>query len=244
MKDLNVLENDARLLVIGIDLFYGSPGYPMRCIITHIECFFDQFNLTIYLYIDGIWEKNNIIVTADILENLLVNNEVVYRECDGALTYISRYRDSGDTPVLQTTPIFLPYTFKNAYEHISDFKIILNSFDYTIIYDGIDKETFMNIIYSNFYFIYNHVCKFGLDYDSCDVFIRGYTTVKLADKWGAIDKDGKEVIKPQYEWLGRFNEDGWASFDIYDGDGITLYTGKVYLDGTEKDRVISHLSCD
>ena len=41
-------------------------------------------------------------------------------------------------------------------------------------------------------------------YDEVKDFQDGYASVRLGDKWGVINKRGKEIIKPQYENLGNF----------------------------------------
>jgi len=46
-------------------------------------------------------------------------------------------------------------------------------------------------------------------YDSTGVegdYLKGWTLVKKAGKYGFIDKTGKEIVAPQYDYIDRFGE--------------------------------------
>jgi len=62
-------------------------------------------------------------------------------------------------------------------------------------------------------------------YDFAKEFKEGLAAVKVGDKWGFIDKTGKEVIKPKYENVYGFNE-GLAAVRLGKKWGFVDKTGK------------------
>ncbi len=66
-------------------------------------------------------------------------------------------------------------------------------------------------------------------YDNIGKFYNGIAIVRLNGKVGAINSDGKEVIKPEWDKLSGFGSDGIA-FAHKDGlVGLISKTGKVLL---------------
>ena len=63
-------------------------------------------------------------------------------------------------------------------------------------------------------------------------FSEGLAAVRRSDKWGFIDKQGKEVIKPKYSYVVSFSE-GLAFVTRYDKDFLIDKDGNEYLDMTE-----------
>jgi hypothetical protein len=57
----------------------------------------------------------------------------------------------------------------------------------------------------------------GKKYDYAKPFRNGYAAVKKGDLWGFIDTTGQEVIKPQYDFISDFGNDGkaWVGYDRY-----------------------------
>ncbi|MBK9511681.1 MAG: WG repeat-containing protein [Cytophagaceae bacterium] len=58
-------------------------------------------------------------------------------------------------------------------------------------------------------------------------FENGYARVIKNNKYGLVDRDGKEIIKPQYEYLRSFNDDGLAIFQINKKFGLIDKTNKI-----------------
>ena len=65
-------------------------------------------------------------------------------------------------------------------------------------------------------------------YDKIYVFKGGLAKVKLNDKWGFIDKTGREVIPCKYDWVGNFNE-GLAAVELNEKYG--------YIDKTARELI-------
>ena len=62
-------------------------------------------------------------------------------------------------------------------------------------------------------------------YDSVKPFYKGLAEVELNDKYGFVDKTGKEVIPPKYVQVGDFHE-GPAVVELNDQYGFVDKTGK------------------
>ena len=65
------------------------------------------------------------------------------------------------------------------------------------------KSEFMQVIFDNFYWVYEHVDKFGLEYDFVDNFYEGFARVKKGGKYGFIDTSFKEFAL-EYDYVGDF----------------------------------------
>lgn len=71
-------------------------------------------------------------------------------------------------------------------------------------------------------------------YDNATDLSNNFATFEAAEKWGAIDKSGKVIIAPQFDYLSNFSE-GLAGFcSIKNGDfekwGYIDQTGKVIIE--------------
>lgn len=89
------------------------------------------------------------------------------------------------------------------------------------------KAEFLQAIFDNFFWVYKHVDKFGLEYDYVGNFIEGYAVVEKNNKFGFINKKFKEICNLEYDDFRIFHE-GFA--DVKKGDGW----GKLYPDGREE----------
>ena len=106
------------------------------------------------------------------------------------------------------------------------------------------------IIFSIFTFVYNystqaqnlkkHKCEDGYGfintitniqvieckYDSVGNFQNGFAGVRIGNKWGFIDKTGKEICNIKYDAIGDFRKDGKAPIRIGDKRFYIDRTGK------------------
>jgi hypothetical protein len=64
--------------------------------------------------------------------------------------------------------------------------------------------------------------------DQFDIVKDNWAKVELKGKFGFIDKDGKEVVKPIYNEIGQFdiNRDGWAQVKLNGKYGFIDKDGK------------------
>ncbi len=67
-------------------------------------------------------------------------------------------------------------------------------------------------------------------YDKISKFNNGRAFVYKSDKVGLIDKDGKEIIKPEYERISPFGKDGIAYTYKKNKVGLINTEGKVIVD--------------
>lgn len=66
-------------------------------------------------------------------------------------------------------------------------------------------------------------------YDFIGDFVEGLAVVKLNDRYGFVDKTGKEVISPKYDSVGYFSE-GLVTVLLKGNLGFVDKTGKEYWD--------------
>lgn len=67
-------------------------------------------------------------------------------------------------------------------------------------------------------------------YDKIGKFTQGHAFVYKSDKVGLIDKDGKEIIKPEYEKISPFGNDQIAYTYKKGKVGLITINGKVIVD--------------
>ena len=67
-------------------------------------------------------------------------------------------------------------------------------------------------------------------YDKIEKFNQGVAVVWKLGKCGLMQQDGKEIIKPQYDNIGRFGNDGIAYTTKKGLKGLITMTGKVIVD--------------
>ena len=65
-------------------------------------------------------------------------------------------------------------------------------------------------------------------YDMVYPFSKGLAEVRLNDKYGFVDKTGKEVVPPKYDYVGEFYK-GLAPVKLNDQWGLMDTTGKEIL---------------
>ena len=76
-------------------------------------------------------------------------------------------------------------------------------------------------------------------YKNIGDFSEGLARVKLNDKWGFIDKTGKEVVPPKYDETGNFHE-GLAKVKLNGKYGFIDTTGKEVVPPT---KYVSIVAC-
>lgn len=101
-------------------------------------------------------------------------------------------------------------TLQNVYEHRADFEAACKKAgackpEYKKLIKAKTKAKFMNIIYNNFYWVYDEVTKFMLKYDYAYNSSEDLALVRLNDKYGYIDKQGNEVIPLKYDDAYNFS---------------------------------------
>lgn len=67
-------------------------------------------------------------------------------------------------------------------------------------------------------------------YDKIGKFEKGVAIVRLKDKVGVINSDGKEIVKPEYDKISAFGNDGIAYTRKKDLVGLISREGKVIAD--------------
>ena len=88
------------------------------------------------------------------------------------------------------------------------------------------NKEFLDVIYRNFTWVYERVSRFGFKYyDAIIILGNGLIMVKLNGKYGFIDKQGKEICEPKYDYVDDFNN-GFAYIRLNGKYGFINEQGK------------------
>jgi len=122
------------------------------------------------------------------------------------------------------------FTKENVFERRKEFeaacKCKIPNSKFKRLVSANTKAEFMQVIFDNFYWIHEHVDKFGLEYDFVDDFYEGFARVEKDDKWGFINVSGEEICELKYDYVRSF-KNGFARAEKDDK------WGKLYPDGRE-----------
>jgi hypothetical protein len=123
------------------------------------------------------------------------------------------------------------FTLENVYEKRAEFVAVCagkipNSAFKRLVSAETEAE-FLQVIFDYFYQVYEHVDKFGLEYDYVGYFYEGFARVRKVGKWGFINTKFNEVCKLEYDDVCIFQE-GFANVKKGDKWGI------FYVDGREE----------
>lgn len=115
-------------------------------------------------------------------------------------------------------------TLSNVYEHRELFKIACRNKgacipEYTKLKKAKTKESFMEVIFNNFCWVYRNISNFNFTYDDANNFSEGLARVRLNNKYGFIDKQGKVIIPIKYDYVDTFSE-GLARVELNEKYGF------------------------
>jgi len=102
------------------------------------------------------------------------------------------------------------FTIENVFEKRAEFEVAckdkMPNSAFKKLVSAKTKTEFLQVIFDNFYWIYEYVDKFGLRYDYVDDSYEGYARVEIGGKWGFIDSSFKEVCELKYSYVRKFNK--------------------------------------
>lgn len=93
------------------------------------------------------------------------------------------------------------------------------------------KEDFIKILHNSFSWIYENICKFGMDYKWVLNFSNGLAKARKNSYWGMINEFGVEIIKPKYKDIIKFYEfGGFILIDNNEKYGLINNIGEIVVD--------------